>query len=68
MVSSTAWIGEKNRPMSLRRPCECGCDRRDGNNGVGYLTGSDANGHGFTVWIESEVVFERIASLMPKNN
>lgn len=66
--SAFAWTGEKNRPLSLRRPCECGCDRRSGNKGAGYLTGSDAKGRGFTVWIESETVFKRIAALMPNNS
>ena len=63
--SAFAWTGEKNRPLSMCRPCKCGCDRRGGNKGVGYLTGSDAKGRGFTVWIESEAVFKRIAAMMP---
>ena len=58
------WNGEKNRPFELRRPCECGCDARGGLPGVGYLTGSDENGNGFTVWIESEDVFTAVERLM----
>jgi len=58
------WKGEKNRPLQVRRPCPCGCDLRDGYHGVGYLTGSDEEGNGFTIWIESEEVFQRLKKLM----
>lgn len=55
------WSGAKSRPLGVCRPCECGCDQRDGYKGVGYLTGSDAKGRGFTVWIQDEKVFTRLA-------
>jgi hypothetical protein len=48
----------------VRRPCPCGCDDRGGRGGVGYLTGSDAAGNGFTIWIESEEVFQRLEKLL----
>jgi hypothetical protein len=32
--------------------------------GVGYLTGSNKRGHGFTVWITDESVFKRIEKAM----
>lgn len=56
--------GEKNRPFELHRPCSCGCDERDGNNGVGYLTGSDKDGNGVTVWIETEEVFQSVRKVI----
>ena len=56
-----SWQGEKNRTFDLRRPCDCGCDHRQGNLGVGYLTGSDSDGIGFTVWIEKEEVYQRLS-------
>jgi len=58
------WQGEKDRLLQVRRPCSCGCDDRGGRLGVGYLTGSDAEGNGFTIWIESEEVFQRLEKLL----
>ena len=46
--------GERGRRLELRRPCACGCDGTA--HGVGYLTGSDPQGRGFTLWIESETL------------
>ncbi len=60
MKMQAAWTGEKNRRLQLRRPCDCGCDERDGKRGVGYLTGSDGRGQGFTLWIETETVYRRV--------
>lgn len=56
--------GDENRPLMLKRPCPCGCDVRDGKKGVGYLTGSDENGNGFSLWIESEAAYERLRALI----
>lgn len=58
------WVGERSRPLQACRPCECGCDAREGLKGVGYITGSDAYGNGFTVWIEDEVVFSVIHAVI----
>lgn len=52
------WKGEVNRAFRLQRPCSCGCDQRSGDKGVGYLTGSDSKGNGFTLWITDEKVFQ----------
>jgi len=62
------WKGEKNRLLRVCRPCSCGCDDRGGRPGVGYFTGSDAEGNGFTVWIESEEVYQRLERLLAENN
>lgn len=51
------WEGEKDQLLEACRRCPCGCDDRDGRGGVGYLAGSDAEGNGFSIWIESEEVF-----------
>jgi len=53
--------GEKNRPLLLFRPCSCECDSR---LGIGYLSGSDAYGRGFTVWITDEQVFLRLKAVL----
>ena len=58
------WEGEIDRPLQLRRPCSCGCDGRDGDVGVGYITGSDGRGRGFTVWIEDEDVYKRMEEIL----
>ncbi|RJR44301.1 MAG: hypothetical protein C4567_04345 [Deltaproteobacteria bacterium] len=62
MTKEITWKGEKSRLLQVCRPCPCGCDVRDGRPGVGYLTGSDDGGNGFTVWIESEEVYQRLES------
>lgn len=60
-MSQFIWSGEENRPFQLERPCECGCDDctmgEENGNYAGYLTGSDEQGRGFTVWIKEEKVF-----------
>ena len=52
------WTGEPNRKLTLKRPCECGCDEREGPAGVGYLIVSDGDGNGVTLWIEHEDVYQ----------
>lgn len=64
MADQTAWKGEKDRPLGVHRPCSCGCDEREGHKGYGYITGSDAEGNGFTIWIEDEAVFEAVQSVI----
>jgi len=51
--------GERNRRLSVYRPCPCGTCWR-GQQGVGYLSFSDASGRGFTIWIQNERVFQRL--------
>ncbi len=63
-MKEITWKGEKDRLLQVRRPCSCGCDERDGSPGVGYITGSDKAGNGFTVWIESEEVYQRLERLL----
>jgi hypothetical protein len=53
------WAGERNRKLGVYRPCPCRTCTED-PHGVGYLSSSDAKGHGFTVWIDSETVFRRL--------
>ena len=48
----TAWRGEPGRPLQFMRPCSCGCDAREGKRCVGYITGSDADGLGFSLWVK----------------
>lgn len=61
------WTGEESRPLQVCCPCFCGCDTRNGKLGVGYLTGSDAEGHGFTIWIETEEVYRAIWQALSGN-
>ena len=62
--SQFTWKGAKSSVLAVKRPCACGCDQRDGGHGVGYLTGSDAEGNGVTVWIEDEGVFQALRALV----
>jgi hypothetical protein len=54
-----AWVGEKNRELNVYRVCRCGvCS--SSRAGVGYLSFSDSDGNGFTIWIKEEEVFRRL--------
>lgn len=52
--------GERDRAPRVSRPCECGCENA---KGVGYLTWSDAEGTGVTVWLPDEVTYARAVLL-----
>jgi hypothetical protein len=67
-MKEITWKGEKSRRLQVCRPCPCGCDNRSGRPGVGYLTGSDDEGNGFTIWIESEEIYQRIERLLALND
>jgi len=58
------WVGEKNRPKMVRRSCPCGTCQASKNsyapNSVGYLSWSDADGNGTTVWINSEENYQTL--------
>ena len=62
--SQFTWKGAKSRVLAVKRPCDCGCDQRDGGHGAGYLTGSDAEGNGVSVWIQDEEVFQALRALV----
>jgi len=49
----TTWQGDENRTLAFYEPCPCGCDDRgrEQKGLVGYLSGSDADGNGFTAWM-----------------
>jgi hypothetical protein len=60
MSKQCLWKGEPNRPLGTYRPCKCGCDYRNGMLGVGYLSASDDDGNGFTIWIDDERIYLRV--------
>ena len=46
------WKGEKNREVRVERFCGCGtCQSVRPEGAVGYLTGSDETGKGFTTYL-----------------
>jgi hypothetical protein len=51
-----------HRPLSLKRPCTCGCDRRDGDRGVGYLTGGSGT-QVVAIWLEHEEAYRALQSI-----
>jgi hypothetical protein len=70
ITSVLMWTnGARNRPLTLARPCSCGCDERSRSKGVGYLTVSDADGNGLTVWLGDEETYqafrENVANAQP---
>ena len=46
--------GDPNRILKFYKPCDCGCDNRDGKHDRwdGYFSASDKDGNGFTLWIK----------------
>lgn len=57
------WKGERNRQLGVYRPCRCRVCSKN-RRGVGYLSFSDGNGSGFTVWIENEMVLRRLRTAL----
>lgn len=57
--SEFIWNGERNRQLSVYRPCPCGVCSKN-HKGVGYLSSSDTNGLGFTIWIGDERVLRAL--------
>jgi hypothetical protein len=47
----TFWTGERSRGLRIGRPCSCGCE----SPAAGYLTASDPDGNGITVWADDEL-------------
>jgi hypothetical protein len=58
--------GEKNRWPRAQRPCPCGCDERGGKTIVGYLSGSDKDGNGFTIYAPDEATYRVFAAVFPE--
>jgi hypothetical protein len=52
------WKGEKGRTLKMYKPCSCGCDSDRAKNG--YLSGSDAQGNGFTLYCKSKSEFDKL--------
>lgn len=57
------WTGERNRQLNVYRPCPCGVCSKN-RKGFGYLSSSDENGLGFTIWIEDERVFRGLVRVL----
>jgi len=62
------WVESDNegRPLTVNRPCSCGCDLRDGkhDNYAGYIMGSTGAGTGFTIWIKEEEIYQVISDMI----
>jgi hypothetical protein len=55
---------KKTGCLKCADPVTRGCDDRGGRPGVRHVTGSDDKGNGFTTWIKSEEVFQRLEKLL----
>ena len=55
------WNGEKGRTLKMYRPCACGCDRDRAKHG--YLSGSDANGNGFTLYCKNDKEYAKLKTI-----
>lgn len=57
------WKGEGERELQLSRGCGCGTCQQAMAGAVGLLTGSTAEGEGFTILIEDEDVYQRLSQV-----
>lgn len=57
--------GQENRPVKLYNPCPCGCDLRDDRNILGYISGSDDKGNGFTLHLYTKKEIKLASKLFP---
>ena len=54
----------KSRPVHAYRPCQCGCDNRGREVPmVGYISGSDKKGKGFTIDAPDEATYQRFRAV-----
>lgn len=54
--------GETDRELIARRVCECGtCQAAAPKGVVGYLSGSDSRGTGFSIYIYTEKTYQALA-------
>lgn len=57
--------GDTNRRVSMRRPCPCGCDNRGRSTPlIGYMTGSNKDGTGFTLVVDTEDAYQALRSVV----
>jgi len=57
------WHGERNRPLSAFTPCTCGCDTAT-RPIAGYITASNAQGRGFTMYVYDREDLEYLAGVL----
>ena len=59
------WIGAEDRKIEFFDPCGCGCDTRDNPNLLGYLSGSNDEGEGFTIRVYDEDTYKQMRKIFP---
>ena len=58
-----AYLYAQERPLTIQRPCPCGCDNRDAPDMVGYIH-AITDGKGFTIQIDDEDTYTHIATIL----
>lgn len=56
-------VYDQERPLTMRRPCDCGCDQRDAPDMVGYIN-AIADGKGFTIRFHDEETFQHVDAIL----
>lgn len=64
-TSIISWVGEKGRRVDFYDPCPCGCTTRNHPNVLGYLSGSNDEGEGFTIMVSDQETYKRIRNVYP---
>lgn len=59
------WVGEESRPVRAYTYCPCAtCQNSMPEGAVGFLSGSNADGVGFTIDLFSQDVYDILAELV----
>ena len=67
-VDLTFWNGRdtnKNRKVDFYDPCGCGCDTKYDPDLLGYLSGSNDDGYGFTLHIYDQDTYDKMRKIIP---
>ena len=59
------WKGAESRKVEFFDPCSCGCDNRDNPYLLGYLSGSNDDGDGFTLPIHDQETYDQMRKIIP---
>ena len=65
-----AFSDTKNRKVDLFDPCYCGCDisLRENPDLLGFLSGSNNDGNGFTLPIYDQDTYDKMRKIFPLND
>ena len=58
-------VTDKGRKVDFFDPCSCGCDTKENPDLLGYLSGSNDDGNGFTLSIYDQETYDEFCKIFP---